>query len=164
MARIYPDLERLAMHCQWGSELSARPSDLVQETFLRLARQEHTVWNDRAHFFAVAARLIRRAVVDEVRFRGALKRSAGDPARGWDQEVAGEAGGLDLEVLALHQALERLARTSPSAARVVELRYFAGLSVDEIAELLDVARSTVKRRWRFARAWLQLELVGEAPT
>lgn len=159
MERIYPDLLRLAAHHGWSWDLTARPSDLVQETLLRLEQQRSSAWTDRAHFFAVAARLIRRVVVDQVKKGRRLKR--GGRSRTQDiEEVGEEPWHLDLDVLALHQALKSLARTSPSAVRVVELRYFAGLSIAETAAVLGVGRTTVVRRWRFARAWLRLELQG----
>lgn len=161
MERLYPDLRRLALHHRWDLDLSAQPSDLAQDLFLRLSDQRRTAWQDRAHFFAVAAKLIRRVVVDHLRHRHRLKRG-GEAEHVEVEEARLAIPGVDLEVLALDEALGRLAEISPSAVQVVELRFFTGLSVEETAAVLDVGRATVIRRWRFARAWLRDALGSEA--
>ena len=135
-----------------------QPTALVHEVYLRLVSQEHADWKDRAHFFGVAAQLMRRILVDYARARAAAKRS-GTPVRldieGW------EPGGRELkveEILAVDEALDRLAELDPQQTRVVELRYFAGLTVVETAEATGVSRSTVQRDWIMANAWLRSEL------
>jgi len=151
--RVYPDLKRLGKHRACHLESAVEPSDIVQELYLRLERQQGVDWANRTHFFAVAARLIRRVLVDQIRFGEREKRGSRAEHVGLrDLEIAddGDPEGL----LALHEALDRLALESPSAAKVVELRYFAGLTLEETADVLGLARRTVLRRWRFARAWL----------
>ena len=161
LARIYPELCRLAASLRFSSEVSARPSDLVQEMYLRLYRQDKLQFANKQHFFAIAARLIRRVVVDHVRRKQRLKRS--HPGATVDihgnQEPAIPARP---DILEINQALEQLAELSPSTVQVVELRYFAGLTVDETASVLGIGRTTVVRRWRFARAWLRMRLERSA--
>lgn len=163
LERIYPDLRRLASRRRWNADLSVQVSDIVQELYLRLAQQKQVTWQDRAHFFAVAARLIRRIVVDHLKHKSRMKRG-GNAARVALDAIELADPGPDTDVLALDQALSRLARHSPSAVRVVELRYFAGLSVEETAAVLEVGYRTVVRRWRFARAWLHTELSRTSST
>lgn len=163
MERLYPDLRRLARHHRWDLDLSAQPSDLAQELFIRLSSQRRTGWQDRAHFFAIAAKLIRRVVVDQLRHRRRLKRG-GEAEQVELEEARLVTAGVDLDLLALDEALGRLAAISPSAVDVVELRFFTGLNVEETAAVLDVGRATVIRRWRFARAWLRDALGAEGVT
>ena len=137
---------------------------LVHEAFLRLVDQRRIAWRNRAQFFGVAAQLMRRILVDSLRARRATKRGGGAHRLTLgDADVAVEAPGD--EVLALHEALERLAALDPAQARLVELRYFGGLTIEEAAEVLGVSAATVKREWAVARAWLRRELedAGERP-
>ena len=155
--RIYDRLVRLAgaLLSRQGSDISLQASDLVHESYLRLLDQRRATWQNRAHFFAIAGRLLRRVLVDHLRQRLAGKRGGGQAAltlTGADLAVF-DAQPVDL--LALDQALERLTSVDELAAGIVELRFFAGLELHEVAEVLGVGRSTVVRRWRFARAWLQ---------
>lgn len=130
---------------------------LVHEAFLRLVDQRRIAWRNRAQFFGVAAQLMRRILVDSLRARRATKRGGGAHRLTLgDADVAVETPGD--EVLALHEALERLAALDPAQARLVELRYFGGLTIEETAEVLDVSAATVKREWAVARAWLRREL------
>jgi RNA polymerase sigma factor (TIGR02999 family) len=123
---------------------------------MRLVNLERVDWRDRTHFFALASRLMRRVLVDHARRRRAAKRSA-DP--GPPPHVASEGAGLSIEeLLALDAALDRLAALDERQVRVVELRYFAGLSVEETAHVLDISPSSVKRDWVSARAWLHQQL------
>jgi RNA polymerase sigma factor (TIGR02999 family) len=140
------------------------PTALVHEAYLRLAGQQETAWQSRAHFFAMAARAMRRILVDHARARRAAKRSGGErvPLDDASDVIAGadDAQARAIDLVALDDALARLTALDPRQARVVELRYFAGLEIEEVAELLGVSGMTVKRDWRLARAWLFRELGG----
>ncbi len=130
---------------------------LVNEAYLRLVNQAGVRWQDRAHFFAVSARVMRHILVDYARARGYAKRGGG-ALRVTLDEAASESAGQDAELLALDEALKGLAEIYPRRSRVVELRYFGGLNNEEVAEVLKVTTKTVERDWRFARAWLYEEL------
>jgi RNA polymerase sigma factor (TIGR02999 family) len=140
-----------------------QPTALVHELYLRLVQQDHADWKDRAHFLAVAAQLMRRILVDYARARAAAKRD-GMATRieiaGF--ELSGEAPRTE-EILAVDEALDRLAELDPQQTRVVELRYFAGLTIEETAEALGISARTVKREWAMASAWLRNELLEEPP-
>jgi RNA polymerase sigma-70 factor, ECF subfamily len=154
LARAYMVRER--------REHTLQPTALVNEAFLRLADAQRIRWQDRAHFLGIAARLMRRVLVDHARVRGAGKRGSGAQKVSLDDALA-----LALEpavdVLALDRALEGLAAVDGRKARVIQLRFFGGLSVEETAEVLHVSTDTVKRDWRTAKAWLLYELKGDAP-
>lgn len=156
LARIYQELKRIA-----ASQLRRERPDhtlqttaLVHEAFLRLVDQRGVDWRDRTHFFGLAASMMRRVLVDHARARAASKRSAPDAP---PQEVD-ETAARDVELLDLDRALSALAESHPRQARVVEMRYFADLDVEEVALCLDISTPTVKRDWKFARAWLNAEL------
>ncbi|MBL8175274.1 MAG: sigma-70 family RNA polymerase sigma factor [Bryobacterales bacterium] len=134
---------------------------LVHETYLRLLGQNQIQWNSRAHFFGAAARAMRRILVDHARQRAAGKRGAGAPHDPLTPELA-IAFEPDLNVIALDHALDQLAALDPERARVVELRYFAGLTIEETASLMGISDSAVNRDWAFARAWLFRRLQGAA--
>ena len=160
---IYDELHRQAAHAlrreDPGHTLQA--TALVHEAYLRLVDQQRVQWQNRAQFFGVAAQLIRRILVDHARARQAAKRGGG--ARQLTLEHADVQGGAGadesgVDVLALHQALERLTKLDPDQGRLVELRYFGGLSIEETAAALGVSPATVKREWVVARAWLRREL------
>jgi RNA polymerase sigma factor (TIGR02999 family) len=132
-------------------------ADLIQETYLRLMDAENVQWQNRAHFFGIAANLMRRILVDYARKRQAKKRDrAGIRASVNEGQVTPTENAVDL--IALNEALDRLARIDPRQGRVVELRYFAGLSVEETALILGVSTKTVKRDWQMAKAWLREEI------
>jgi RNA polymerase sigma factor (TIGR02999 family) len=133
---------------------------LVHEAYLRLVDQEGAEWQSRAHFFGVAGKAMRSILVDHARARAAVKRGGG--ARQVTLGAVGEAAAADsgLDVLALDEALTRLADLDPEQGRLVELRYFAGLSIEETAAVLGVSPATVKRQWQVVRAWLKRELGG----
>jgi RNA polymerase sigma factor (TIGR02999 family) len=134
-----------------------QPTALVHEAYLRLIDASQIDWQGKTHFFAMAATQMRRVLADHARARGARKRGGGARKVTLGDNVAiGPAGTLDM--LALDEALERLARSSPRQSRVVELRFFGGLSVEETARILDVSTGTVKGDWRVAKAWLAREL------
>lgn len=130
---------------------------LVNEAYLRLARHQAPQWQNRAHFFGVAAELMRHILVDHARNRLAAKRGAGVTRLAFDPEVAPSVK-TDVDVLALDVALEKLSALDARQGRLVELRFFAGLSIEETAVVLDLSPATVKREWVTARAWLKREL------
>jgi RNA polymerase sigma factor (TIGR02999 family) len=159
MPLVYDELRRLAASYlrreRPGQTLQA--TALVHEAYLRLLRDRQQSWQNRAHFLAIAARSMRQILVERARARDSLKRG-GDHARiTLDEElVAGE--GPSVDVVAIDAALQRLAALDRQQARIVELRFFGGLTVEETAEALGVAPATVKRHWSVAKAWLRREL------
>ncbi|MCH9651967.1 MAG: sigma-70 family RNA polymerase sigma factor [Deltaproteobacteria bacterium] len=161
---LYRELKGLARAVLRGRRHSAGPqtTTLVHEACLRLMGSE-VDWNDRRHFFAVAARAMRFVLVDEARHRLAQKRGAEQGAGELAEEVIDPATLRSPEVLAVHQALDRLGEINPRHVKMVELRYFAGLSLEETADVLEVSRPTVVRDWRAARVWLHGQLQPTAP-
>ena len=159
MPLVYDELRRIAGHHLRRERAghTLQPTAVVNEAYLRLVGQRRARWQNRAHFFAVAAQLIRRVLVDHARGRAAAKRGGGLPPLTLRSEQ-GPAVGRDLDVLALDETLTRLSRLDPRQARLVELRFFAGLSVEESAEAMGLSTATVKREWRTAKAWLYREL------
>jgi RNA polymerase sigma-70 factor (ECF subfamily) len=134
---------------------------LVNEAFLRLTDAQRIRWQDRAHFLGISARLMRRVLVDHARSRGYLKRGGGAERVTLDGGLV-TARELALDIVALDLALEALAAVDVRKSRIIELRFFGGLSVEETAEALHVSPDTVKRDWRLAKLWLLRELEGEA--
>jgi RNA polymerase sigma-70 factor (ECF subfamily) len=156
---VHAELRRIA-HRAMARERhdhTLQPTALVNEVYLRLVDMKQVRWNDRAHFFALSARLMRRILVDLARARGYQKRGGGAPTIHLDDADAAMPVRPD-EVVALDEALERLAAMDQRRSQVVELRFFGGLSVEETAEVLDVSRATVMRDWTLARTWLFREL------
>ena len=162
---VYAELRRLAGHYLRGERAghTLQPTALVHEAFLRLMGQDRAQWQHRSEFIGVAAQLMRRILVDYARQRAAGKR-AGSPVILSEQRLRVDAA-IDrtAEILAVHEVLERLAALDARQARIAELRYFGGLSIEETAGVLDVSPRTVKRDWAMARAWLRAELKGQAP-
>ncbi len=162
MAAIYGDLKRLAAsHLQSERRNhTLQPTALVHEAYLKLIGQRNTDWKDRVHFFAVASRIIRRILVDHARERGAAKRGGGRERVDLDQahEQLSVSG---VDMLALDDALVALAEIDARQAEIVELRFFGGLTVEEVAQLLSIAPRSVDRDWRCAKAWLFCRLGGE---
>jgi RNA polymerase sigma factor (TIGR02999 family) len=132
---------------------------LIHEAYLRLVDAKDVQWQGRAHFFAIAANLMRRILVEHARRRNADKRGGSFIRVPLDEAVA-VAKEVDVDLLAIDEALDRLAAIDPQQARVIELRFFSGLSVEETAEALGVSPKTVKRDWSMARAWLRREIGG----
>jgi RNA polymerase sigma-70 factor, ECF subfamily len=130
-----------------------QPTALIHEAYLRLVDQDRIDWQSRAHFLAIAATMMRRVLVDHARRRSAVKRPAHTLRVELDDQV-GTVEPIACEVLALHAALDELEHIDERQARIVELRYFAGMSEDEIADAIGVSRSSVTRDWQMARAWL----------
>lgn len=157
LERVYADLKRLAAAQLRGERAghTLEPTALVHESYLRLIGQARIDWRDRAHFFGLAAAMMRRVLVDHARRRLARKRRADEPPPTFPVTAPRVAA---VELLDLDRALGLLAEESPRPARVVELRYFAGLEIDEVAACLAVSPATVKRDWEFARAFLHAEL------
>ena len=158
---VYEELRRLAHHYMRGerSGHTLQTTALVNEVYLRLAGIDALRWRDRAHFFAMAATLMRRVLVDYARQRGREKRGAGVTVTSLDENAVAPQPAVD--IVALDEALERLAAVDPQQGRVVELRFFAGLSVEETAEALGISPATVKRDWATAKLWLYNELRTE---
>jgi len=139
------------------------PTALVNELYLRLVEQDHADWGDRTHFLAVAATLMRRILVDYARSRQTAKRAGVQVGIEIDALRSVEAAPRIVEILTVDEALNRLAELDAQQARIVELRYFAGLTVEETAEALGISPRTVKRDWAMAAAWLRNQLSEEKP-
>ena len=160
---IYAELRRIATR-QLRNERAGhtlQPTALVHEMYLRLIDQRQVNWQNRAHFFGVAAQVMRRILVDHARRHGASKRNHGATSVSID-EARGAAAPSEIPVLALDDALGRLEKLDPDLARIVEFRAFGGLTIEEAADVLKVSPSTAKRDWRTAKAWLNRELGREA--
>ena len=167
MPQVYDELRRLAAnylrHERPGQTLQA--TALVHEAFLRLSKEKNQPWKNRTHFLAIAALSMRQILVQRARARHADKRGGENQERiTLDESVMADhtpdtPGGVD--VLALDAALEKLAALDAQQAKIVELRYFGGLTVEETGEALDISPATVKRHWTVARAWLKKELTGQ---
>jgi len=160
---VYEELRRIAAryfrHERPDQTLQA--TALVHEAYFKLIDQDHARWQNRAQFFGVAAQLMRRILVDHARMRVAAKRGGGmTPMTLVD--VAGTSSPRGIDVIALDDALARLASLYPEQGRLVELRYFGGLTIDETGEAMGISPATVKRQWTVARAWLLRDLKGEA--
>jgi RNA polymerase sigma factor (TIGR02999 family) len=159
--RVYRELRRVASRLlqREPSGQTLQSADLVHEAYLRLVSGADVDWQDRAHFFAVAAGMMRRILLDRARRRMAAKRG-GDGKRRELGETLDVAHSQARELIALDDALDALAAVDPRKARIVELRFFGGLSVQETAEVVRVSGDTVMRDWQLARAWLKKEIAG----
>ena len=156
---VYEELRRLAHHHMGAqrSDHTLQTTALVNEVYLRLADQTNPRWQNRAHFFAVAAKAMRQILVSYARSQRSQKRGGGALKVELDQAALVSAA-QSQEIVDLHEALERLATLDLRKAQVVELKYFGGLNYDEIAEVLKISRVTVRRDWEFAKVWLYTEL------
>lgn len=159
---VYDELRKLARsHLRRERpDHTLQPTALVNEAYLRLIDQKRVQWQSRAHFFGIASQMMRRILVDHARARKADRRGGGARNLTLEDEVT-PGDTRDVDLIALDDALEALAALDPSGARVVELRYFGGLTIEETAEVLGTSASTVKREWRAARTWLFRELNRE---
>jgi len=157
---VHDELHRLAHHYMRAERAghTLQTTALVNEAYVRLIDWKNVRWQNRAHFFAVSAQLMRRILVDFARSRGYQKRGAGAPVIALD-ETAPISNEKSADLIALDEALTALADLDPRQAKVVELRFFGGLTNDEVAEVLKVSEGTVRRDWTLARAWLHRELV-----
>jgi RNA polymerase sigma factor (TIGR02999 family) len=160
---VYEELRRLAHHHMGGQrrDHTLQTTALVNEVYLRLADQTNPRWQNRAHFFAVAARAMRQILVSYARNQRSQKRGSGAVKVDLD-EAALVSPEESEEIVDLHEALEQLATLDSRKAQVVELKYFGGLNYDEIAEVLKISRITVRRDWEFAKLWLYTELHSTA--
>ena len=162
MPIVYDELRRQAARYlrreQAGHTLQT--TALIHEAYVRLVDQRNVQWQNRAHFFGIAAQLMRRILVDHARSKKRAKRGGSDIRVSLDDATAGVTG-QDLDLVALNEALERLAEIDEQQSRVVELRFFSGLTVEETAEVMGISKATVKRDWSMARAWLHRELSSE---
>ena len=160
MPMVYSELRRLA-----GNYLrrerpghTLQPTALVNEAYLKLIDQKNAKWQNRAQFFGVAAQLMRRILVDHARQHQAAKRGGSDQQRLSITSAETIAKKPELDLLALHEALEELTTIDPQQGRIVELKFFGGLSIEEMAEVLGIGHATVERDWKMARAWLRRKL------
>ena len=159
MPRVYDELRQLAGHLLRRERAghTLQPTALVHEAYLRLVDQTRADWRNRAQFLAVAAQMLRRVLVDHARAKQRRKRGSGTVVLSLEESlVSGPERNLD--VLALDEALSELARLDPQQSRIVELRFFAGISIEETAASLGIIPATVKRDWAVARAWLYRRL------
>ncbi len=157
---VYQELRRLAEYYlqRERPEHTLQATELVHEAYIRLVGRDGLEWRDRLHFFSVAAQVMRRLLVDYARARGQLKRGGGN--RMPFEEALAVAAVRSDELLAVDEALQRLTLLDPRQGRIVELRYFAGLSIEEVAGVLEISERTVKREWQAAKAWLRAEVMG----
>jgi RNA polymerase sigma factor (TIGR02999 family) len=165
--RVYGELRRIARRHvrKEGASNSLQATALVHEAYLRLVDVQNVDWHDRTHFFAVAARMMRRILLDAARSRAAAKRAGGarraDDSAAVDlDQIAEVSPGRDDELVAIDDALQMLAKMDPRKERVVELRFFGGLTVEETAGALNISPQSVMRDWKLAKAWLTRELNG----
>lgn len=152
---VYDELRRIARRCltSQSSSHTLQPTALVHEAYLRLAHRDSIDWQNRAHFFALAAQMMRQILVDHARKQAATKRGGNAVTLVLDEGSAiSKAPSLDL--LALDDAMQKLATLDPRQCRIVELRFFAGLSIEETAQVVDISTATTKREWATARLWL----------
>ena len=168
---VYPHLRAQAQHHmrRERSGITLQTTALVHEVYLRLINAHDVDWQDRIHFFALSAQIMRRVLVDAARARHATKRGGGDVraahAEAFDfDRLSSAASDAAASVCALNDALQSLAELDPRRAKVIELRFFGGLTVEETAEVLGVSPQTVMRDWRLARAWLARELRVDSPS
>src|SRR3954466_1992436 len=161
MPLVYGELHRLARRYlrRERSDHTLQSTALVHEAYMRMVDQKGVQWQNRAHFFAVAAQIIRRILVDHARTHNAEKRGGGACKLALDEAI-GVSQKRDLNLVALDDAINGLAEMDPQQGRIVELRFFGGLSIEETAEVLGISPATVKRDWAVAKAWLYRDLSG----
>ncbi|WMW80568.1 ECF-type sigma factor [Undibacterium cyanobacteriorum] len=157
--RLYQELRRLAQSRLWheAPDHTLSATALTHEAYLRLSTQQQTEWKNRSHFLAMAATMMRRILIDHALAKQADKRAAELVTLSAAELIPSEQGSI-LDVLDLHQALCEFEQLDPRAARIVELRFFGGLELEEIAETLDISLATIKRDWTLARAWMRARL------
>ena len=161
MPLVYSELRRLATNYLRRERAghTLQPTALVNEAYLKLIDQKNAKWQNRAHFFGISAQLMRRILVDHARQRQAVKRGGSEQQR--LSITSAEAAAIKqpaIDLLALNEALDELAEMDPQQGRIVELKFFGGLSIEETAEVLGISHATVERDWKVARAWLRRQL------
>lgn len=165
-ALVYDELRRLAANAlsRERHDHTLQPTALVHEAYLRLADEPSARWENRSHFLAVASRAMRRVLVDHARGRNAAKRGSGAARVSLEdfEQVVVAVPGETVDLVALDEALARLGELDPRQARIVELRFFGGLSVEDTATIVGASPRTVKRDWQLARAWLKREMARSA--
>lgn len=156
---VYDELRKLAHRylMRERHDHTLQSTALVHEAYMRLIDQKNVQWQNRAHFFGVAAQMIRRILCDHARAHQTAKRGGGAAKLSLDEALA-VPGGRDLNIVALDEALRQLEELDPKQSRIIELRFFTGLSIEETAEVMGISPATVKREWTTARAWLFREL------
>jgi RNA polymerase sigma-70 factor, ECF subfamily len=161
---VYDDLRRVAAGYMVREPAghSLQPTALVHEAYVRLVDQRRVQWRNRAHFFGVAASMMRRILVDHARARRADKRGGDVEHVTLAGDKVASDGPNNVDVLALHESLERLAKFDPQQERIVELRYFGGLTIEEAAAVVGISEATVVREWTIAKAWLRADLSAKA--
>ena len=159
MPLVYSELHRLAHRYikKERPDHSLQTSALLNEAFLRLVDQRDVTWKSRSHFFAIAAQMMRRILVDYARSRGSAKRTGKAQQVSFDEELA-VSQERSVQILALHDALNELTVIDPRKGKIVELKFFGGLSIEETAEVLGVSPGTVMRDWTLSKAWLRLAI------
>ena len=160
MPLVYDELRRLASNYlrRERREHTLQPTALVNEAYLRLIDQRNARWQNRAQFFGISAQLMRRILVDHARQHQAAKRGGSDQKRLSITRAEGMTSQPAVDLLALNEALDELSKMDPQQSRIVELKFFGGLSIDETAEVLGIGHATVEREWKLARAWLRRQL------
>ena len=138
-----------------------QPTALVHEAYMKLAGQRNGNWNDREHFYAIASQVMRRLLVDHAKTHRRQKRGGSNQNLPLEEALLANVEGSNVDLIALDEALSRLAKFDPRQERLVELRYFGGLSLDEAAKALEISRATAAREWQMAKAWLHRELTRE---
>jgi RNA polymerase sigma factor (TIGR02999 family) len=163
MPKVYSELKRLAASYlrRERPDHTLQSAALVNEAYVRLVDQNETQWQNKAHFFGIAAQMMRRILADHARSHNAEKRGAGAPMLELDEALA-QAQTRSIDLLSLDDALQKLEKLDPRQGKIVELRFFGGLSIEDTANVLGIAPATVKRDWTAARAWLFREVGGEA--
>lgn len=162
MPIVYDELRRVAGRCLASQrpDHTLQPTALVHEAYLRLTKQDGASWQNRMHFFAVASRMMRQILVDHARRQAAAKRG-GNALTVELTDAAAPEKGTPLDLIALDDALERLAALDPRQSQIVELRFFGGLSIEETSKVVNISPATAKREWATARIWLYRTMSGE---
>src|SRR5690242_516587 len=160
MPLVYNELRRLATNYLRRERAghTLQPTALVNEAYLKLIDQKNAKWQNRAQFFGISAQLMRRILVDHARQRQAVKRGGSNQERLSITSVEAVLKQPEIDLLALNEALDELAQMDPQQSRIVELKFFGGLSIEETAEVLGISHATVERDWKMARAWLRRQL------
>ena len=160
MPLVYGELRRLAHHYlqRERSDHTLQSTALVHEVYLRLAGQSTPPWQNRAHFFGIAARVMRQILVEYARAHSAAKRGGASACKLTIDEALDVEQKTDIDILALDGALDRLSELDPQQSRIVELRFFTGLTIEDTSEVMGISAATVKRDWTSARAWLHREI------